>query len=121
MASPTQRTLERLKKQGIPAGIVERFIAQAGPFGVRKDLFGFIDVIAADPERALVIGVQCCSVSTQAAHIKKVTEDCRDMAINWLLCGAAIEVWGWRKLKVGVKAVRWEPRIIPVTLADLDP
>ena len=56
----TQRTLKYLRDQGLTAGIVERWMPNpkhpAG--GVRKDLFGIIDIIAIGPEKTM--GVQSC-------------------------------------------------------------
>ena len=58
------------------------------------------------------MAVQCCSTDF-AAHRAKIIEDCAEPAMQWLQCGGAIEVWGWRKIKVrrGGKAMRWSPRI----------
>ena len=67
---PTQRTLQALRKEGHMAGVVERFIHQAGPFGKTIDLFGFIDVIALNPGYR-ILGIQCCAQSGFAAHLKK--------------------------------------------------
>ena len=113
--SPTQRTLRELRQLGRVCGIVERFNAHAGPFGVRQDLFGFIDIIALDPERGIV-GVQSCGQS-HAAHKRKILEERNQEALEWLKCGGTIELWSWtkRKLKRGGKALRWVPRIECIT------
>lgn len=117
--SPTQRTIRELKNQGRSYGIVERFVQRPWqPHGIRIDLFGFLDLLVLDAERGIV-GVQCCG-SDFAAHYRKITEDCAEMAMEWLYCGGKIELWGWRLLKQkrGGKAVRWTPRIKDITLAD---
>ena len=118
--SPTQRTLRELRGMGRMSGIVERFNAHAGPFGIRQDLFGFIDVISCDPERG-IIGVQCCAGSGHAAHRRKILEECHQEALDWLRCRGRIEIWSWSKKKVkrGGKAMRWFPRVEEITAADL--
>ena len=114
--SPTQRTLRELRGMGRISGIVERFNQHAGPFGIRQDLFGFIDLVALDPERGIV-GVQCCAGSGHAAHRRKILEECTQEAVEWLRCGGRIEIWSWskRKLKRGGKAERWCPRVEEIT------
>ena len=117
--SPTSRTLRTLKAQGTIAGIVEKFNQFAGPHGIRQDLFGFIDVIAMDPERGIV-GVQCCARSGHAAHRTKILENA--LAPEWLACGGRIEIWSWAKQKVkrGGKAERWTPKVEEITIASFD-
>ena len=117
--SPTQRTLRELKAQGRLCGIVERFNSFVGKFGIRQDLFGFIDIIALDTERG-IIGVQSCGQS-YSAHLNKIIEERNQEAFEWLRCGGKIELWGWRKVKLkrGGKAERWMPRIQEITIEDL--
>ena len=96
--SPTQRTLAALRDRGMLCAIVERHVSKIGKFGKRFDAFGFIDIIALDPERHAVVGIQSCGVSF-SEHLKKLTEDCYESARAWIACGGIIEVWGWRKVK----------------------
>ena len=126
--TPTQRTLRRLKNQNLKAAIVEKWI----PFGirrdgsgkiigrgVRRDLFGIIDIIALDINRG-VIGIQSTGQDF-AGHHRKLTLEKKEECIQWLLTpGSHLELWGWRKLKVnrGREAIRWEPRIKVYTIAD---
>lgn len=42
--SPTQRTLRAQRDRGLVCAIVEKWNMHAGPFGIRQDLFGIIDV-----------------------------------------------------------------------------
>jgi hypothetical protein len=102
-------------------GIVERFNSHVGPFGIRQDLFGFIDLISLDPQRGIV-GVQCCARSRHAAHRQKIVEDCREEALAWIEAGGVIELWGWGKIKLkrGGKALRWTPRIEVIGKDDLN-
>ena len=112
--SPTQRTLAELRRLGRRAEIVEKW--QINPRhpagGYRKDLFGFIDIICLDPERG-IIGVQSCGQNF-SEHSKTIMDsDVTQDVLEWIKCGGALELWGWRKVKIkrGGKAMRWEPRI----------
>lgn len=123
MPKPTEKTLKALKEEGALCGIVERFIQHAGPVvfstvngkrmgkhtGVRKDLFGIIDIIALFPDRTRVCGVQSCGTAF-SEHKKKILESA--YAPIWLRY-ADLELWGWRKLKSG-----WAPRIYKFSLID---
>lgn len=161
MSKYTQKTLKALGEQGCITGMVERFIAQAGKAipvdgnphlrrrtGIRKDLFGIIDLIALRPinlplqmneTQQLIfnreytdelynsphkqgwelVGVQSFGQDF-AEHKRKVLAS--KAAPIWLATGAAIELWGWRKLKVkrGGKAMVWTPRIHRLTKKDFD-
>jgi len=108
--------LKALRTEGRIAGIVERFIAQAGKFGKRKDLFGFIDIVAIDPADGIV-GVQSCGQAF-SEHVHKLVDgeelvgESYEALQAWLR-HAKLELWGWRKVKLkrGGKAMRWSPRI----------
>lgn len=128
--SSVQRTLQAMRQQGRICAIVERFNAHVGPFGIRQDLFGIIDIIALDPERG-VIGIQACGQDFKA-HVRRITEEKAQESIDWLetqtcctYCGkltiaTSLELWGWRKVKLrpGAKAMRWKPRVRIFTLDD---
>lgn len=117
--SNTQRTMQELRKQGRVCAIVEKFNHHVGPYGIRQDLFGIIDIIALDFERG-VVGIQSCG-SDFAAHERTILEERTQESIDWLSTpGTSLELWGWRriKLKRGGKAMRWQPRIREFTLAD---
>ena len=118
--SPTQRTLKELRKRGYMCDIVERWLPIPGGHGRRRDLFNIIDIIAINGE--LVLGVQSCGNSF-SAHWKKLTIDEAENTRDWLTVPTTrLEIWAWRKVKVkrGGKAMRWQPRIKTVTLADLE-
>jgi hypothetical protein len=117
--SPTSRTIEVLKDQGMILGNVEKWNPHAR---IRQDLFGFIDLIACDPVNRVTYGLQVTSGSNTAARIKKICDDDskagvrrKANAIAWIKSGNRIQVWGWRKLKAG-----WEPKVEEITLADLE-
>ncbi|KKN37418.1 hypothetical protein LCGC14_0763660 [marine sediment metagenome] len=120
--TPTQRTLARLKKDGMTCGIVEKWI-QFGPNhpmrrpgfsmpGIRKDFLDIIDIIAFNDTETW--GVQSCAGSGFAAHWRKLTVDRVEESQGWVACPSRrLFIYAWRKLKVkrGGKAMRWEARI----------
>ena len=115
--SPTQRTMAYYRAQGLQLGVVERFIQRPGQaFGFRKDLFGFVDIIACDPVRGIV-GIQSCGQSF-AEHKRKIINECGKEVKVWLECGGKLEIIGWRRVKKvrGGKAMVWKPRILEITL-----
>lgn len=118
----TQRTMKALKKAGLIPAIVEKYNYHAkreGGFGVRQDLFGFIDIVALDPVHGRIIGVQSTGTA-YASHLRKILEDRMKPCLAWLMAGGEVELWAWRKVKVkrGGKAKVWEPRIKCITLED---
>ncbi len=127
MSINTERTLKELKKQGAHCDIVERFLAHAGPLifttvggkrmgkrtGVRKDLFGIIDIIALYPDRTRICGVQSCGQAF-SEHKKKILSNTN--TIKWLHY-ADLELWGWRQLTERKRKV-WKPRIYSFNLGD---
>lgn len=103
MSSPTQRSLKLLRDRGYRADVVEKWIPGAN---IRKDLFGFIDVIAIKDGETLA--VQSTSDNNVAARITKIEDsdalaDVRDAGWN-------IHVHGWRKVKN-----RWQCREVDVS------
>jgi hypothetical protein len=123
LSSNTQRTLKALRDKGLPAGMVERFLPHAmrgdGFRGVRQDLFGFIDIVALDTSRG-IIGIQSTGQDF-SGHYRKIVEEKKENAINWIACGGIIELWAWRKVvkKRGSKVKVWQPRIHVFGLTDL--
>lgn len=117
--SPTQRTLRALRNQGRICEIAEKFNPHVGPFGVRKDLFGFIDVVVLDPQRGIG-GIQSTGQAFKQHVDRLLDSECTENVIEWLRCRGFVEVWGWRKVKVtrGGKALRWMPRVRKITLED---
>lgn len=99
--SPTQRTLAYCKKQGWLPAVVEKWIPQVRR---RNDLYGGIDLVAMRPGEPGLLGIQATSNSNAAAREHKLAA--LPTMVEWLKAGLDLEVWGWRKLKVG-KAHRW--------------
>lgn len=94
MSSPTARSLKELRRRGLLADVVERWIPGAN---IRKDLYGFIDILAIGDGR--IVGVQATSSSNMASRIAKIADHANLMAVR----GAGIEIWvhGWRKNAAG--------------------
>lgn len=105
--SPTARTLAWLRKTGVTAGVVERWVTIPGHpgGGIRKDLFSSIDIIALRHGR--IIGVQCTSGDHHAEHLTKVRRNAE--LREWLLCGGQYELWSWTKKGKG--RTKWLPRV----------
>lgn len=117
MKGPTQRSLAHLRALGYTVYIVEHFNMYAK---VRRDLFGFIDIVAIHPLEKGVLGVQTTTGSNLAARIKKAAA-LPEYAL-WLNCGNRVEFHGWaKKLKNGrgTKARVWCNNILRVDLSDL--
>jgi hypothetical protein len=88
--SPTQLSLKKLRADGYIAEVVEKWIPGAN---IRKDLFGFIDIVAIRDGETL--GVQTTSKSNMSARIRKIEDSDFISAIrkaNW-----TIKVHGWHK------------------------
>lgn len=109
MSSPTQRSLKKLRDAGYLAEVTEKynsFIKQ------RKDLFGFIDVLAVKGNE--VLAVQTTSGSNVSARIEKI----RSLQSHelWLASpNRRIVVHGWRKVGAKGKRKLWECREVEVT------
>ena len=119
--SPVQRTLRACREAGRFVDKAEYWNPYGGPrrpdgsaIGIRKDLFGFIDLIAIDKDA--IVAIQCCAGSGHSAHKQKIKDN--EFAEAWLATGNKIELWSWRKLKVkrGGKLERWFPRVEEITL-----
>ena len=101
---------------GWDAAVVERWNQWAK---IRQDLYGFADLLVIRPETRGLLAVQATSGNNVAARISKISN--LSMVRKWLHADLAIEVWGWRKLKVkrGGKAVRWTLRRVAAHLNGL--
>lgn len=108
VASPTQRTLQALRKQSYIAAVVEKWNAHAR---IRQDLFGCIDVLGCNDEG--IIGIQATTKPNARARLKKAWQEPR--LAQWLRSGARFEVWGWHRMPNG----RWHCQITPVSMDDL--
>ncbi len=91
-APTTQLTLKRLRADGYTAEVVEKWIPGAN---IRKDLFGFVDVLGVKPGETLA--VQTTSAKNANDRLKKIHES-EHLPIV-LAAGWTIEVHGWEKVK----------------------
>lgn len=106
MSSPTQRSLALYRELGYTAQVVEKFNHHVGPHGIRVDLFGCIDIVAARPGE--ILGVQACAMSGEKAHLEKCLAESR--LIVWLLAGGRFELCSWgKRVGTGTRA-RWTCR-----------
>lgn len=115
MATPTQRTLEALRRNGYIAEVVEKRLPRGF---VTRDLFGCIDILAVKPGEP-VLGVQATTRSNQAARYHKsiAVPELRP----WLAAGCVFEIWGWALAGARGKRKLWQPAVRRVSLAELPP
>lgn len=106
MSSPTQHSLNKLRKDGYTVAIVEKWVPQtpAGFKGkiIRKDVWGFGDLIAVKISESAVILLQTTSrenISHRLEKIKQIPE-----AGIWLASGNRIVIHGWSQKK---GSTRW--------------
>lgn len=90
--SPTELTLRQLREEGYTAQVTEHWVPGAN---IRRDLFGFVDVLAIRGNETL--GVQCTSYSNVPARVKKITDSEHLPRIRD--AGWRVEVHGWAKEK----------------------
>ena len=111
--TPTQRTLKRLRAAGYTCEVTERWCQFSKR---RKDLFGFIDILAIKDGR--IVGVQATSGDNTSSRVKKIKAEPKAQA--FFDAGGKILVIGWRKKvtknKDGSKSKRpkWFPKCIRV-------
>jgi hypothetical protein len=98
--TPTQRTLKKLRDDGWIAEVVERWVPGAN---IRKDLFGWIDIMALRDGQTLA--VQCTSYSNMSARVKKIEES--ETIAEVRKAGWSVWVIGWRKVNN-----RWTERTV---------
>ena len=101
--SPTQLTLKLLREEGWTVEVVERWIPGAN---IRKDLFGFIDLVALKGD--LTLGVQATSYSNMGARIKKI----ENAELLSQVRRACWHLWviGWRK-----QNNRWTHKVVDLS------
>ncbi len=93
--SPTARTLALCRKVGWEAGVVEKTLPHCF---IKKDLFGFIDVVVMTGSQ--IVGIQSTSgggsgASNMLSRIRKILDEPR--ALVWLQSSARIIVHNWRQ------------------------
>lgn len=131
MASNTFGPLSvaRWRAAGYYVDNVEQFIRLPGGAGYRKDLFGFVDLVAVhktDRAQPLTF-IQSTGWANMSARVKKIRDEStgrgdftypiRFLAADLLNLGVRIVIEGWRKGANG----RWEFKERILTLEDIVP
>lgn len=105
MASPTERTLALYRAGGYDVAVVEKYVTIPGrKFGVRRDAFGFIDILAFDCD--YIVAIQATSTSNLQARVNKILNS--ETARRW--CNGTsrrIMVIGWRRYSKPVNRRWW--------------
>ncbi len=104
MSSPTQRTLAEMRKRGYLAEVTEKWLHVIKR---RKDLFGFIDILAV--KEGEIVGVQACSATDVSKRVDKIANHEHVGIVR--ASGMKLLVHGWRKNSKG----RWVLREVDVS------
>ncbi len=102
-ATPTTRSLDHLRKRGMDAQVVEKWIPAVKR---RQDLFGVIDIVAISDTEC--VGVQTTSATNLAARRTKAEEEPRLQ--RWLRAGCRFELHAW-----GLKGARGKRKTYQIT------
>lgn len=113
--TPTSRTLKLLRDEGKIAEVVEHWNSFTKQ---RKDLLGFLDILALDVPNRTTWGVQCTSTGNIKARINKICNECKEKALAWLNVGNRIEVIGWAKRGPKGKRKTWQATRKEIKLDD---
>ena len=106
--SPTARTLKKLRAEGWACDIVERWIGHAC---IRRDLFGFADVLAITKDQTLA--VQCTTAANLSARLDKIRNS--EQAKLWETPDhRRIEVHAWGIRGSTGQRKTWQCNVIPV-------
>ena len=91
--SPTQRTLQYLRKHQYLTAVVERWNSYAK---IRQDLFGFADLLAVGSE---IWAIQVCMIGDRGRRLTKLLESApvTDKLRRWLQAGGTCSVIAWTK------------------------
>ena len=109
-ASTTKMSLDTLRAQGYSAEVVERWLpAAAGGQQVKRDLFGFLDILAL--RGAETLGVQTTSKANMSAHARKIVASPLYPAV--VAAGWKVIVHGWHQPRG--KGTRYELAVLEVT------
>lgn len=109
-SSPSAMSLERCRKLGYQAQVVERWIPRAFR---RVDLFGGLDIVALDGHPGC-LGIQACAGGDASTHCHKLEQEPR--LVEWLRHENRLQIWSWsRKGKAGKRKL-WTCRVIQAHL-----
>lgn len=104
VSSPTQRTLAEMRKRGYCAEVTERYLHVIKR---RKDLYGFIDILAV--KKGEIVGIQACSATDISKRVDKIANHENVGIVR--SSGMKLLVHGWRKNSKG----RWVLREVDVS------
>ncbi len=107
--TPTARSLRELRALGYIADVVERWLPHTR---LRRDCFGFADILAAHPRDAIFMLVQVTTGAHVSHRLRKAQQ--RPELLAWLKAGGLFEVHGWQR-----RAGRWQCRRVSVRPEDL--
>jgi hypothetical protein len=117
--STTQLSLNKLRKAGYTVSIVEKWVPQtaAGFKGaiIRKDVWGFGDILAVKIGEASVILVQTTSRANISSRLNKIKE-IPESGI-WLAAGNRIVIHGWSQKK---GSTRWICKEVEVAFEEIE-
>lgn len=102
--SPTQCTLDKWRKAGYRCEVVEKTIPKTF---IKKDLFGFIDVLAVG--HGETVGIQTTSAGHISDRVRKI-EGMPEIVADLRDAGWRLIVEGWKKPKN-----RWVSREVDVS------
>lgn len=134
MTSPTQRTLAECRRLGLTPWVVETWQAfwcgktpdgcMKARGGVRRDMLGFIDVLALGP--GAVYAIQTTEGGHSAERRTKIETEptCEEGLAACIGAGIHVEVWGWSKCGAAGKRKLWTLRrerlVGPGTWVEID-
>jgi len=98
MDSPTKRSLDKFRKEGYLVEITEHWVPQAG---IRKDLWGFCDLLAVKGTE--IIAIQVTSATNINARVYKIMGNKNFLTIK--KSGIKILVQGWLKTNNGKRII----------------
>ena len=107
--SPTARTLDLLRREGFIAAVVEKWLPRVN---LRQDVWGFGDVLAANPVNRVVLLIQATTADNVAHRLAKAKG--KPELAAWLRSGGRFEVHGW-----ALRGGRWHVRRVAVQAEDL--
>lgn len=111
--SPTALSLKWLRDRGYLAEVVEQYRG-----GVRKDLFGFADIVAvrlkAIGQPSDILFLQTTTASHVGARFKKIQN--LISAIHCLQADCAVHIHGWSKKGARGKRKVWVPNVFQLEL-----
>ena len=106
--TPTARSLKYLRDLGFHAYVVERWIPQAR---VRKDVAGFMDILAWRADSRMVLAVQATTGENVSHRVEKIahglSKEDEIAFVDWKALENLVVVHGWAKQGARGKRKVW--------------